>query len=153
MIVHYYGELTESAAQIAAQFVKMDDLIGSLGNTAYRQGEILQAEIGPPGSPIAKTVTLEVGGMGRRGDAYVFPIAWWATGASRLFPRMEGEITVAPIGSARSRISFQGNYEPPLGALGRILDRSVLGRVADSTVKEWMDRLMASASDRIANFD
>lgn len=147
MIVHYYGELNEPADEIAAHFEKVDDLIGTMGRSAYRNGENLHAEIGPAGSPVAKIVTLDVGDIEKRGDTYVFPIAWWATGASRLFPRMEGEITVAPIGDKRSRISFQGNYEPPLGALGRLLDRSLLGRVADSTVKDWIDRLMASAGE------
>lgn len=147
MIVHYYGELNEPARAIAARFETMDDLIGTMGRSAYRNGENLHAEIGPTGSPVAKTVTLEVGDVEMRGDTFVFPIAWWATGASRLFPRMEGEIAVAPVGSVRSRISFQGTYEPPLGVLGRLFDRALLGRVADSTVKDWLDRLMASASE------
>lgn len=149
MLVHYYGVLAEAAQDIAAQFEEMDDLIRNLGNSAYRKGESLHAEIGPSRSPVAKTVTLEVGQMEKRGDMYVFPIAWWATGASRLFPRMEGEITVAPMGCTLSRVSFQGNYEPPLGILGRLLNRSLLGRIADSTVKDWMDRLMTSAGERM----
>lgn len=131
----------------------MTDEIGELGDAAYRQGERLQAQIGPGQSMIAKTVAMEVGPVQRRGDMDVFPIAWWATGASRLFPRMEGEIVVAPLGSEHTRISFQGNYQPPLGRVGEILDRTWLMRVADSTVKDWIDRLCAAVEERAAMSD
>ena len=49
----------------------------------------------------------------------------------------DGGLTIVKNG----KIVFDGTYEPPLGPLGRAIDRVALRRVADSTVKDWVDRI------------
>ncbi len=41
---------------------------------------------------------------------------------------------------ARLELSISARYTPPLGAFGRVLDRAVLHRVAEATVKDFLDR-------------
>lgn len=153
LIVHYYTDLDRDFQSVSDWLYRMTDEIGEIGGAAYREGERLQAQIGPRPRIVAKTVAIEVGERHRRADMDVFPIAWWATGASLLFPRMEGEIIVAPVGHHHTRIMFQGHYQPPLGRVGEALDRALLARIADSTVKDWIDRLCDSISQRAAMTD
>ncbi len=92
----------------------------------------------------AKTVHLEVRVPIETQDQLVVPITWQATGTPGLFPRMDAELIVAPLGSLHTQIAFRGTYEPPFGALGGILDRWALHRVAEATVKHFVDRLGAA---------
>jgi hypothetical protein len=71
------------------------------------------------------------------------PLEWWATGTPALFPRMEAELTVADMGGDLTQVRFQGSYEPPLGTVGRILDRTLLSRFAEASVKDFVDRVIA----------
>jgi hypothetical protein len=36
---------------------------------------------------------------------------------------------------------MSARYEPPLGPIGRIIDRSILYRVAEATLKDFLDRV------------
>ncbi len=50
---------------------------------------------------------------------------------------------VAPLGQEVTQISFEGRYEPPLEGFGRLLDRAVFHRLAQSTVRDFVDRMAA----------
>jgi hypothetical protein len=45
------------------------------------------------------------------------------------------------MGPEQTRLSLEATYQPPLGPVGRVIDRVLLGRVAESTVKNWVDQL------------
>ncbi|MGH8913761.1 MAG: hypothetical protein ACRDZM_04500 [Acidimicrobiia bacterium] len=122
----------------------LDDLrshLGSWADVAYREGEELRARVGPGVGGVAKEVRLEIGTPEIHRSGLVYPIKWSATGAEILFPKLNAELIVSHIGTEETRLVFEGNYEPPLGALGKVVDRALLRRVADSTVKAWIDRL------------
>ena len=51
---------------------------------------------------------------------------------------------VATVGPELSQIAMRGTYSPPLGPLGRALDRAVLHRVAEASVKGFVDRVAQS---------
>jgi hypothetical protein len=59
---------------------------------------------------------------------------------ARLHPR-SADIEVAPLGADQTHLSISGRYEPPMRAIGRILDRTLLHRVAEATVKDFLDRV------------
>ena len=46
-----------------------------------------------------------------------------------------------------TQVAISARYTPPLGALGRAIDRAVLHRVAEATLKDFMDRLRAALLD------
>ena len=71
----------------------------------------------------------------------VYPISWTATGAQALFPKLTGELVLSHVGPEKTKLSLEATYQPPLGHLGRVVDRVVLGRFAESTVKNWVDQL------------
>lgn len=72
-------------------------------------------------------------------------LRWEATGpAGGLFPVLDGDSTLTPAGEDAARLALAGVYRPPLGRLGASLDRAVLHRVADATIRALL-RAVADA--------
>ena len=69
------------------------------------------------------------------------PIKWRSATEEGLFPKLEGALEVATLGSARTQLAFSANYEPPLGLIGRIADRALFHRVAEATVNDFLKRI------------
>ena len=69
---------------------------------------------------------------------------WTATGAPGLFPALEADLEVAPLGPNRSQLAMSARYEPPFGPIGRAIDRTVLFRVAEATLKDFLDRVASA---------
>ena len=129
------------------------NLVGQLtGNaeTAYREGEELRQRLQPIDIAPAKEVLLRIGTARIRRDGVAYPITWRATGPTGLFPRMTAELVVSPVGSERASVVFEGTYDPPLGILGEAIDRTLLNRLAELTVKSWVDDLVEATETRWA---
>lgn len=141
MFVSYRAEVPLPMAEVEH---RLDDIrrdLGSWADVAYRDGEELRARVGPSPGSIAKEVRLEIGAAEIHRAGLVYPISWSATGAEVLFPRLEADLTLSHVGAGTTAIVLDGTYEPPLGPLGRVADRVLLRRVAESTVKAWIDHL------------
>jgi hypothetical protein len=54
---------------------------------------------------------------------------------------MSADLVVGPVDHSVTRVEFRGNYQPPFDAIGRFLDRVAFHRVAESTVRDFLDRL------------
>jgi len=57
----------------------------------------------------------------------------------RLFPLMKGELSIYPLTSTETQLDFSGEYEPPLGALGKTMNAIVLHRVAEASVHRFIN--------------
>ncbi len=141
MFVSYYTHVPLPMGEVEKRLDELRSQLGPWADVAYRDGEELRSRVGPSSGTLAKEVRLEIGVAEIHRAGLVYPISWSATGAGVLFPRLNADLTFSHVGSAQTRISLEGTYEPPLGSLGRVVDRVVLRRVADSTVKAWVDRL------------
>jgi hypothetical protein len=110
---------------------------------AYTESEQLSLRVLAPVGPVrlSKRVWAELGEPVVRADRVSQPLSWRASGATGLFPSMEAEIDIAPMGDAVTAISFHGSYVPPLGPLGRSADRMLLHRLAEATVRALLDRV------------
>ena len=69
------------------------------------------------------------------------PITWRATGPSGLFPVLDGDLEFASLGAELIQLALSGRYQPPLGLVGRTIDKALLSRVAEATIKDFIDRL------------
>ena len=70
-------------------------------------------------------------------------LRWEATGAGgALFPVLDADLTLARDGDG-TILRLAGAYRPPLGSLGQALDRAILHRVADATVRNFLARVAA----------
>ncbi|MGH8950512.1 MAG: hypothetical protein ACRDX9_03715 [Acidimicrobiia bacterium] len=128
-------------AEVEHRLDKLRSDLGSWADVAYREGEELRARVGPGAGNVAKEVRLEIGTAEIHRSGLIYPVGWSATGAERLFPRLSAELSISHIGLDRTKITLNGTYQPPLGPLGRVVDRILLRGVAESTVKAWIDRM------------
>lgn len=150
MFTYYYVQVHRSLDDLEGRFATFFTRFNSWAEAAYRDGEELRASISVGAGPasMAKTVRMQVGDPVRSAEETTVPIVWEATGPSGMFPKMRGKLTLAAIGPDLTQLAFRGDYEPPLGAIGRALDKVVMHRIAESSVKGFVDRIgMALESD------
>ena len=129
-----------------------------MASAAAVDGDVLRLQVGPTwaGRLGTREVEVTVGPTRDRGSACVVPLAWKATGLAGLFPVLDGDLEIAPLGSNRSRLTLSASYLPPFGDIGRALDRALLHRVAQSTVRSFLTRVAVSleaGNDDPAPFD
>jgi hypothetical protein len=141
MFVHYSTNVEVPMADVERHLDELRSDLGSWADVAYREGEELRTRVGPIDGAFAKEVRLELGIAQIHRSGLVYPISWSATGAEVLFPRLNADLLISHVGHNQTTISLEGTYEPPLGTLGKVVDRIMLRNVADSTVKAWVDRL------------
>jgi len=143
MLIRYFIELSLAQDSVA------DTLMGSpetwipgLVRGASDRGERLLAEVGfGERLRVSKQVEIRLGEPRRLGETLYVPISWRATGPSGLFPVLEGDLEVALLGEQRTQLAISARYTPPLDGIGRIADRALLHRVAESTVKGLLDQI------------
>jgi len=126
--------------------------LAPLADRAYTDGEDeLRVKLGAGASRVAKTVSLRIGAVRIIGaDRFLLPLRWEATGPSLLFPVMDANLEVSPQGPSLVELGLWGSYDPPLDWVGRQVDRLVLHRVAEASVRSFLDQAGAAllASDR-----
>ncbi len=101
------------------------------------------------GAPVIFDATHSVqqpGGQGTSsgGERRFVPVlarAAVAVGVAGLFPELDADLEVAPLGSHQTQLSMSARYVPPLGLVGRVIDRAVLHRVAEATLKDFLDQV------------
>lgn len=150
MFIYYFDLVDGPFAEVEASLLRCCWTMSGWANLAYRQGERLYARIGTKSGRVAKTVAMTVGEVIRGPNDTVIPVEWQATGAPGLFPRMEGEIVAAGLGE-QTQIAFRGNYHVPLGEVGEALDRWGLHRVAEVSVKSFLDSIASSIRRDLGN--
>ncbi len=142
MFARYFVELPLEARRVEEVLMRDPQAwVPGLAAKANRHGDELLAEVGfGDDVRIERRVALDFGTPIRTPSKTVQPIRWSAAGASGLFPSLEADLEIAPIGP-RTQLAMSARYDPPLGALGRAVDRAVLFRVAEATLKDFLDRV------------
>jgi len=120
-----------------------ESLIPGIASFADDRGQHLLAEVGFPvdGHRVSKQVEIDVGTPVESAGKTWIPITWRATGPTGLFPVLEAELEFASLGTELTQLSLSGRYQPPLGLVGRTIDKALLSRVAEATIKDFLDRL------------
>ena len=145
MFIRYYLDLRipfeEAEASLLAEPATW---VPGLALDAEEGGQRLLAEVGfdvDAARRVDKEVAIEIGEPYVIPSKTMLPIAWKATSAERIFPQLEADIEIAALGPNRTQLSMSARYRPPLGVLGRALDKTLLHRVAEATVKDFLDRV------------
>lgn len=138
-----YVDVPLPLATIGGRFADSEAWLTELASAAEEDGEELRLQIGPSwgGGHVTREVQVALGLTRERGEARVIPIVWKATGLTGMFPVLDGDLELAPLGPGRCRLTLAATYHPPFGELGRALDRALLHRVAQSTVRSFVTRL------------
>lgn len=139
MLIHDFIELDLPRDRVVGVLVAVGDELEVWAQAAFRRGEMLA--IGPGSGMVTAPIELEVGELMEGFESVTIPMAWTASSATRLFPRMEAEIVISSLGPVMTHLEFRGSYVPPLDGFGKLLDKLALHRVAESTVRAFLRRL------------
>ncbi len=141
MFVRYYTHIERLFSEVAPAFTAKDLPLTKRASDAYRDAERLTVRLSVGGGALAKKVELEIKDRYAGPDQVVLAMSWTATEATALFPRMEADLKIEPLGLNLTQLSFEGSYQPPLGAPGAVLDQWALHRVSEASVKNLVDRV------------
>lgn len=147
MLLHDFAYVSVSAEQVCDRVLAEDnEWLAPLAAAAMDEGEALRLRVGPMTAlpMLGKTVRCEVGQALTRGDVTVVPLTWTATSTPGLFPVLSADLEVAPLDPGLTQLTIHGRYEPPLGAIGRRLDRLLMHRVAEATIRSFLGRLVST---------
>jgi hypothetical protein len=147
MLLHNFAYVHVSAKRVCDRVLAEDNgWLAPLSAAAMDEGEALRMRVGPTGDlpMLSKAVRCEVGQALTRGDVTVVPLTWRATSTPGLFPVLSADLEVAPLDPELTQLTIHGRYEPPLGAIGRRLDRLLMHRIAEATVRAFLDRLVST---------
>jgi hypothetical protein len=150
MFVRHFVDLHVPFAE--AEAILVDDTaswLPGLASESDAEGARLLARVGfGLGLHVSKRVEVLVMEPLRVPGRTVLPIRW-ATGADHSpLPVMEGDLELAPFGSDVCHLAMSGRYEPPFGTVGEVLDRALLHRVAEATVRDFVRRVAAALEKR-----
>jgi hypothetical protein len=144
MFVRYYVELPLAAGRVEESLLASPSgwLAGIAGEAQARGDELLTAVgVGPLGPRLGRRVALELGDPVRFPSMTSLPLTWEPIGLEGLLPRLDATIEVGSLGQDRTQLAISARYRPPLGVVGRTIDRVLLHRVAEATMKDFLDRL------------
>ncbi len=65
-------------------------------------------------------------------------LEWEAATMPRLFPLMKAELSIYPLTATETQLDFSGLYEPPFGAVGKVMNAIVGHRIAEVSVHRFI---------------
>jgi hypothetical protein len=144
MLIHDFVQVARDYDEIRARVLADPrGLFEATAGSAYRYGERLSLRLTPSGAHplVGKSIAVDLAEAYEREDQLVVPMHWWAPGATRLFPHLDGDLEFAPLGAMSTQITLMGSYDPPLGFVGRRADVLLLHRVAEASIRSFLTRV------------
>src|SRR5215472_16166522 len=100
--------------------------------------------VGVPGFEIGIDVRIHIRGF--REEEWIaglapvtrVSLAWEAARATALFPATQAELSAWPLSGEETELEIEGEYRPPLGALGNAIDAAVGHRIAEAAVHRFL---------------
>lgn len=145
MLVHDFIDVPFPIDVVERLLVSSDDL-STWAAAAYQRGERLA--VGPGVAGVTAAVELEVGEPVRGTESISIPFAWRVANAVRLFPHMEAELVISPLTDESTHLTLRGRYTPPFASLGEVLDRLAMHRIAEATVRNFLERLAGAVVEQ-----
>jgi hypothetical protein len=144
MFVRYFVTVDREFDEVAREFLKgAASWVPAVAVSADSAGGRLLSELGfeVASRRISRRIDVKLGEPLRREGVMLVPIEWRASRVASLFPALTGDVEIAGIGANLTQVGLSGTYEPPFGPAGRLADRALLHRVAELTVKDFVDQV------------
>jgi hypothetical protein len=146
MFIRYYLELQVPFDEVErALLADPGSWLPGMATEAGEQGERLLVDVGfEVGNDrrVDREVQIDIGGpVSVPSETTTLPIAWKAKHGVGPVPQLDADIEIATLGATRTQLSMSARYRPPLGTIGRALDKALMHRVAEATVKDFLDRV------------
>jgi hypothetical protein len=151
MFIRYYIELPLPVARVEQALVGSPaGWLAAVAGEAQRRGNGLLGEVGvgPLGARLRRQVRIRLGEPVRFTSMTSLPLAWEPVDLEGLLPRLDANLELGALGPDRTQLAISARYRPPLGAVGQAIDRVLLHRVAEATVKDFLDRVGQAITDR-----
>ena len=129
------------------RLAQLDSWFLIASNHAYGEGMAGIARIGPrgPAPGISKLAEIRFQSLAAHDDHAGLALRWEARGpGGGLFPVLDADLTLTPAGENGALLALSGAYRPPLGSPGAELDRLLLHRVAEATIRDFLKRVAAA---------
>jgi hypothetical protein len=141
MFARYFVELPISPEEVERALSRDPRLwLPGLAERAHHRGDRLLADVGfGEAFRVERTVVVELGRSVRIGSRFVFPLRWAASAGADLFPSLDADLEVAPLRPGCTQLAMSARYVPPFGTVGRVIDRALLSRVAEATLKDFLE--------------
>ena len=143
MFVRYFMELplpfdVAEAALLGAPI----QWVATLADDAAAHDHALLAEAGAARRQLVhEQVTVAFGPVFRSCLRTVLAMTWRPTDGRALSPALDADLEVGTLGRDRTQLSISARFQPDLDTTGRMLDRASLQRVAEATIKHFLDRV------------
>ncbi len=121
--------------------------IGSSAKKSVTDGVIYITKLHASGL-FSKVVEVELGAPRRSQRSYIMPIAWRSLNSRFLFPTLDGDLEFLELDPGYIRIALRGSYLSPFGGIGVSIDRLLMHRVAESTVRSFLQDLASEIQAR-----
>ncbi len=114
---------------------------------AHSVASALRFNIG--GIEISTDISISVKNIDEQARAVSSPpmtrlqLEWSAINKPYFFPFMKAEILVYPLTPSETQLDFQGDYEVPLGAVGKGIDAVLFHRMAEASVHRFVSEVAA----------
>ena len=132
------------AAQARLANLARGGLLRRASGSAYHEWQADLARVGPWGTALgmSRLVQVRVRGMVTRGDSAIWAMRWEVIGpGGSLFPALDADIKLTPAGEDAATLAISGVYRPPFGSLGAGLDRAIMHRVAEATIRSFTEQI------------
>jgi hypothetical protein len=149
MFVRYYLELALPAAVVEEALLAAEpEWLSAVAGAAQARGDGLLGAVGvgPLGPRLGRRVRVELGAPVRLPSLTSLPLSWEPVGRHGVLARLDATLELGPLGQGRTQLALSARYHPPLGRLGQAIDRVLVHRVAEATIKDFLDRLGAAVA-------
>jgi hypothetical protein len=153
MFLKAYTELPVDFERVeAAMRQAPHEWLRGMAAEAGLHGERMLVEVGLQvgGHPLTRPVGLEVGDLVATKRVASLPVWLQADEPAGLVPSFAGSLDAAWLGQGRTHLALALQYEPPLGAVGRVADRALLHRVAETMAQRLLHSVAERLSDELA---
>ena len=133
-----------NAAQARLANLARGGLLRRASHDAYDELGTGLARVGPLGAApgMSRLVAVRFSDMAIHEDFAIEAMRWEAIGpGGALFPALDADIKLTPAGEDATMLAVSGAYRPPLGALGAGLDRAIMHRVAEATIRIFTNHI------------
>lgn len=96
-------------------------------------------EVGTDAAISLLDVIEEASAPGMHGPRTRLLIEWRAAKVPGLFPVMKAQLSVYPLSAEETQLDFMGDYVPPGGVVGGVIDAIVGRRIAEAMVHQFVE--------------
>ena len=129
----------------------------TIASAARAQSVAAELRVNIAGLDVGTGISILVDGIksrpqeGTTPPSTVIELKWEAAKSPRLFPLMRAELSLYPLTASETQLDLLGHYQPPLGAVGKVLDAVAGRRIAEASVHRFIMNVAEYLRNSLSN--